>query len=369
MAFKKSLAAFVFALPFVVGHACPSRELNPACNFLEPIKKDLLENLFDNECGDTAHGALRLSFHDAIGISPKLGGGGADGSIIIFNATELLDPGNVGIDDVLDEISPFFFKYAHVITPGDFIQLVGALSLSVCPGAPHVKYVIGRPPPKGPAPDFIVPQPVNTTNQLLKAFGEVGFSPAELVALLGSHTVAGADDFAPPLQGIPFDSTPAIFDTNIFIEVLLNGNIFPPNATLGPIVGTAIEGTIRLLSDFEVARDPRTACTWQAYALDHQLMIDSFGAAFFKMGLLGQARNPKLIDCSPIIPAPALIVDKIEFPPQQFLKDIDQSCIIPFPNLPTAPGPALNVSPIPQAGQLNPINSFRLQTADFFGGF
>ena len=46
-------------------------------------------------------------------------GGGADGSIIIFNATELLDPGNVGIDDVLDEISPFFFEHADAITPGD----------------------------------------------------------------------------------------------------------------------------------------------------------------------------------------------------------------------------------------------------------
>ena len=46
-------------------------------------------------------------------------GGGADGSIIIFNATELLDPGNVGIDDVLDEISPFFFKHASAISPGD----------------------------------------------------------------------------------------------------------------------------------------------------------------------------------------------------------------------------------------------------------
>ena len=61
-----------------------------ACNFLEPIKTDLIENLFTNECGDAvgffcllianiylkivqAHGALRLAFHDAIGISPKLG--------------------------------------------------------------------------------------------------------------------------------------------------------------------------------------------------------------------------------------------------------------------------------------------------------
>jgi len=46
-------------------------------------------------------------------------GGGADGSIIIFNETELLDPGNVGIDDILDQISPFHFKHANAITPGD----------------------------------------------------------------------------------------------------------------------------------------------------------------------------------------------------------------------------------------------------------
>jgi hypothetical protein len=49
----------------------------------------------------------------------KIRGGGADGSIIIFNETELMDPGNVGIDDVLGEISPFFFKHAAAITPGD----------------------------------------------------------------------------------------------------------------------------------------------------------------------------------------------------------------------------------------------------------
>ena len=46
-------------------------------------------------------------------------GGGADGSIIIFNKTELKDPGNVGIDEVLGEMSPFYYKYANAITPGD----------------------------------------------------------------------------------------------------------------------------------------------------------------------------------------------------------------------------------------------------------
>ena len=81
------------------------------------------------------------------------------------------------------------------------IQFAGALSLTLCPGAPKVEFFIGRPEPKGPAPDFIVPQPTNTTDQLIAAFAAVDFSPAELVALLASHTAAGADDFAPPLQG------------------------------------------------------------------------------------------------------------------------------------------------------------------------
>ena len=56
-------------------------------------------------------------------LKKKNRGGGADGSIIIFNQTELLDPGNLGIDDVLDEISPFFFKHANVISPGDLYVL------------------------------------------------------------------------------------------------------------------------------------------------------------------------------------------------------------------------------------------------------
>ena len=174
MVFKKSLAALVFALPLILGMnlifsknvdsltmislaALPNKR-NAACDFLEPIKQDLLENLFDNECGDTV--SLLSPYYEHLSKGSKgswcsaslfpwchrnfsnlrviifklvlshrsnwflggkklIRGGGADGSIIIFNATEFLDPGNVGIDDVLGEISPFFFKHAAAITPGD----------------------------------------------------------------------------------------------------------------------------------------------------------------------------------------------------------------------------------------------------------
>ena len=71
MAFKKFFAALVLALPLVLGMnlffsnvrvdvltimmiaASPSQVRSAACEALEPIKADLLENLFDNECGDT----------------------------------------------------------------------------------------------------------------------------------------------------------------------------------------------------------------------------------------------------------------------------------------------------------------------------
>jgi hypothetical protein len=42
---------------------------NEACCVLFPIIEDLQENFFFNECGDGAHQALRISFHDAIGFS------------------------------------------------------------------------------------------------------------------------------------------------------------------------------------------------------------------------------------------------------------------------------------------------------------
>jgi hypothetical protein len=58
---------------------------------LFPIIDTLQEKLFDgSECGEEAHSALRLSFHDAIGFSVHGGkGNGADGSILAFNLTEI----------------------------------------------------------------------------------------------------------------------------------------------------------------------------------------------------------------------------------------------------------------------------------------
>ena len=87
-----------------------------------------------------------------------------------------------------------------------------------------------------------------------------------------------------------------------------------------------------------------------AFPANHELMISEFAAAFFKMGAIGH--NPssvrircyfvqkkilatnhvssQLTDCSAIIPKPPALNDVPEFPPQQFLADIQQSVSSPF---------------------------------------
>ncbi len=104
-----------------------------ACCALFPVIQDLQANLFDNGgCGEDVHESLRLTFHDAIGISPAIAsrgqfgsvlafcgaftcmilthsffsGGGADGSIALFEDIETNFHANLGVDEIIDEQRP-----------------------------------------------------------------------------------------------------------------------------------------------------------------------------------------------------------------------------------------------------------------------
>ena len=55
------------------------------------VRNDLQKNLFRNECGDEAHEALRITFHDAIAISPALEAQG------IFGCVRWLDRDNTSL--------------------------------------------------------------------------------------------------------------------------------------------------------------------------------------------------------------------------------------------------------------------------------
>ena len=98
-----------------------------------------------------------LLANQLIPIFSDLSGGGADGSIMVFDDIETAFHANGGIDDIIDAQSPFVAK--HNMTPGDFIQFAGAIAVSNCPGAPRLEFLLGRPPPVAASPDLLVPEP------------------------------------------------------------------------------------------------------------------------------------------------------------------------------------------------------------------
>ncbi|THH04293.1 hypothetical protein EW145_g5632 [Phellinidium pouzarii] len=324
---------------------CPNSKntaINPACCVFYDLADDLQENKFDNQCGEDAHEALRLTFHDAIGFSAsgKLKGTGADGSIMIFNNTELQDPANDGVSDAVNNLKPLLMT--HLVTAGDLIQFAGAVAVSNCPGAPKLEFLAGRPNATFPVQQGTVPLPQDSSSKILARMGDAGLSPQDVINLLASHTVARSDTLVPNHQAVPFDSTPFTFDSQVFLEVLLKGTGVPfgVNNTDGAEVDSGIpdENEMRLQSDFALSRDPETACFWQDMIDNQSLMMNSFKTSMAKMAVLGHDPK-KLIDCSEAIPTPKPPVGKrTTYPATKSFKDIQQVCKKPFPVLATDPG-------------------------------
>ncbi|CAL1707818.1 unnamed protein product [Somion occarium] len=319
---------------------------NAACCSLFAVRDDIQQNLFDGgECGEEVHESLRLTFHDAIGTG-SFGGGGADGSIAIFEDIETNFHANNGVDEIIDEQKEFVARSG--MTVGDFIQFAGAIGVSNCPGAPRLPVFIGRPNATAPAPDLTVPEPFDSVDSILARFADAGnFSPAEVVALLASHTIAAADHVDPTIPGTPFDSTPEIFDTQFFVETQLRGTLFPGTGGNQGEVESPLAGEIRLQSDSELARDSRTACEWQSFVNNQAKIQNAFKAAFTKMTVLGH-NAADLIDCSDVVPEPPAFTDGAHLPAGLSQNDVEQACATtPFPTLPVDPGPATSVAPVP----------------------
>lgn len=193
------------------------------------LRDDLMENVFDTGCDEEAHEALRLVFHDSMGVSPELDrkgkfgyvippsrqielltsiirGTGADGSPFLF-PDEAKYGANQGIAHSIDFLTPFWKK--HNVSAGDFIQFAGAAGLTRCPGAPQLEFLAGRKNAKAVPPDGLTPSPADSVDFILHRFEDAGgFTPEEVVSLLASHSIARADLVDPMLKEAPFDTTP-----------------------------------------------------------------------------------------------------------------------------------------------------------------
>ncbi|KAJ7112496.1 manganese peroxidase 1 [Mycena epipterygia] len=282
---------------------------NTCCVWYD-VLDDIQSNLFEGgTCGENAHDALRLSFHDAIGYSPlvtkqgKFGGGGADGSVIAFSAIELAYAANEGLEDIVEAEKRFADH--HNVSYGDIIQFAAAVSVRNCAGGPRISFLAGRPAAVQAAPNGLVPEPFDSVDTMLARVGDAGLTPEELVDLLASHSVGVQEHVDRTIPNTPFDSTPTIFDTNFYLETLLPGTTWPGTPNNKGEVQSPSPDEFRLASDAALARDSRTSCHWQSFVGDQPRMTQRFGTAMAKMALLGHDAN-SLQDCSVVIPPPTL---------------------------------------------------------------
>ncbi|GJE95279.1 lignin peroxidase precursor [Phanerochaete sordida] len=368
MAFKQLFAAISVVLSLSAVQAAVVKEKRAACSNGATVSDasccawfdvldDIQQNLFQGaQCGAEAHESIRLVFHDSIAISPameaqgKFGGGGADGSIMIFDDIETAFHPNIGLDEIVNLQKPFVQK--HGVTPGDFIAFAGAVALSNCPGAPQMNFFTGRAPATQAAPDGLVPEPFHTVDQIINRVNDAGeFDELELVWMLSAHSVAAVNDVDPTVQGLPFDSTPGIFDSQFFVETQLRGTAFPGSGGNQGEVESPLPGEIRLQSDHTIARDSRTACEWQSFVNNQSKLVSDFQFIFLALTQLGQ--NPDIMtDCSDVIPiskpAPNNTPGFSFFPAGKTMADVEQACAeTPFPSLSTLPGPETSVARIP----------------------
>ncbi|KAI0743410.1 peroxidase [Daedaleopsis nitida] len=299
---------------------------NAACCSLFIVRDDIQQNLFDGgECGEEVHESLRLTFYDAIGISPSMtargqfGGGGADGSIVIFESTKTNFHANLGVDEITNAQAPFIAH--HNIS----LLFAGAVGVANCPvGAPRLDFFLGRPPATQPAPDKTVPEHFHIVDTILARFADAGgFTAQEVVALLASHSVAAADHVDPTIPAAGYS--------------LPRGE-----------VESALKCEIRLQSDSEeLARDSRTACEWQSMVNDQAKMMSAFKAAMLKLSTLGNDIS-QMTDCSELIPVPPPPMSNAHFPAGLSNADVEQACASThFPTLQTDPGPVTTVAPVP----------------------
>ncbi|EJD37601.1 generic peroxidase [Auricularia subglabra TFB-10046 SS5] len=301
---------------------------NPQCCFWANVRDRFINEIFLGVCQENVHSLVRIAFHDAIGFSltDPSKGGGADGSIIMFGDTELNFHANEGIDFITAFLQPFADTVG--VTYGDAIQFGAAVGLSLCPGAPTIPAFVGRPNATMAAPDLTVPEPFDDPDKIFARMADAGFTPVELIHLLASHSIAdqAGVDPEPQVLGAPFDSTPFSFDSQVFLEVLFEGILFPGSGPNPGELMSPLPGEFRLQSDKRFSLHNETACAWQENALSQSAMASNFQTAFTKLSLLGHDQN-SLLDCSELIAqAPPATASQGFFPAGKTMEDLEIGC-------------------------------------------
>ncbi|MED6203762.1 Peroxidase 47 [Stylosanthes scabra] len=270
-----------------------------SCPFVESVVKDIVNRALEDD-PTLAAALLRMHFHDCF-IQ------GCDGSILIDstrgNTAEKDSPANLSlrgyeiIDDIKEELER---QCPGVVSCADILALAARDAVFFA-GGPVYDIPKGRKDgTRSKIEDTVnLPSPNFNASDLIKMFGQHGFSAQEMVALSGAHTlgVARCSSFKnrlpkkdPTLNSVfaktlsqtcsagdnaeqPFDETRNDFD-NLYFDALVSG-----------------DGV--LTSDQTLFVSPKTRNFVNSYAQNQALFFLDFQEAMVKMSLLDVKEGSK----------------------------------------------------------------------------
>ncbi|KAL4387664.1 hypothetical protein GQ457_09G012070 [Hibiscus cannabinus] len=270
-----------------------------SCPFAESIVKNTVNKALQND-PTLAAALLRMHFHDCF-IE------GCDGSVLVDstrdNTAEKDSPGNLSLRgfEVIDDAKEQLEEQCPGIVSCADVVAMAARDAIFWAGGPIYDIPTGRKDGRrSKIEDTInLPFPSFNTSQLITAFGLRGFTPTDMVALSGAHTLGVArclffknrlsnqdptldPDFAKALSetcgagdnaGQPFDDTPNSFDNGYFNSLSRENGV--------------------LFSDQVLYTTTATRAIVNGYAMNEARFFLDFQQAMVKMGRLDVKEGPK----------------------------------------------------------------------------
>ncbi|GAA0146789.1 peroxidase [Lithospermum erythrorhizon] len=269
-----------------------------SCPLVEGVVTDTMNRALESD-PTLAAAILRMHFHDCFVE-------GCDGSVLIDstkdNTAEKDSPANLSLRgyEIIDQIKEELEKQCPGVVSCADILAIAARDAVFLAGGPVYDIPKGRKDGRrSKIEDTIrLPPPTLNSSELIRLFGQHGFSAQEMVALSGAHTLGVArcssfksrlknfdstHDMDPTLEAQfaktlartctagdtaeqPFDTTKDTFDNVYYNAVLRKAGV--------------------LFSDQTLSLSPRTRGIVNAYAMNEAMFFFDFQRAMVKMGLL-----------------------------------------------------------------------------------
>ncbi|EDU39540.1 versatile peroxidase VPL1-like [Pyrenophora tritici-repentis] len=224
-------------------------------------------------CTADAHQSIRSSFHDCIN-------NGCDGSLVLTDECGRAE--NMGLSKICTKIQGWATKYD--VGVADMLQFAAAQGISACPLGPKVPILIGRKDSSVAAPLHSVPGSRDPLDSILAAFSAKGFDGKDVVALMGTHSVAFQFFDDPSQAGKTLDSTPNVYDTTFYKETK---------------DGTA---PYTLQSDKLLSNSSQTENAWNSFIDNGNAWATAFVDAWARFAVIGNDPS-QMVDCSSLVPA------------------------------------------------------------------